>query len=602
MVPVRGHRPLGGDCMTITARVRSGAIALILLLAIAFAVSAWRIHAIRMGGPMHRASMEIADLNADILPPPEYIIEPYLEATLLLDHPERIDATRARLAELRKAYDDRHAVWEQSALPDHLKRAILADTHTPAMRFWQEAQGSFLDAIAANDMGTARARYAVLTQAYDAHRKAIDALVKATAEEQAAFGDRSSQSLWASIGALTLLALALFGTIGWFAWWLTRRVAQPLAQVAQATTTLSRGQDTAIPYRDRTDELGNIAQAVARFHAAARSRAEMDAAHLAEQENVGEMLGAALAALEKGDLRHRITSPFPGVYEPVRVSFNRAASALSAMLRTTIHGARNIGTGSSEIATASEDLAHRTETTAHTLQETSAAIQLIENRLKSSSQSAEATMARAEQAGAMVHAGRSTAQNAAIAMNSVSERANAIDTVVEGLDKISFQTRVLAMNAAVEAGRAGEAGRGFAVVADLVSALALRAEEEAKRGRDLINETQIDVATAASEVRAVDAALVEIVENFDGVQELLQALREDNRSQASAISDITRSVVEMETATQQNAAMVEQTSAAARSLDREAATLLGNAEAFRVDEEVAGYRSGASEAAFEMAY
>ncbi|MET3711008.1 methyl-accepting chemotaxis protein [Sphingomonas trueperi] len=588
--------------MTITARVRSGAIALILLLAIAFAVSAWRIHAIRMGGPMHRASMEIADLNADILPPPEYIIEPYLEATLLLDHPERIDATRARLAELRKAYDERHAVWEQSELPDRLKRAILADTHTPAMRFWQEAQGSFLDAIAANDMVTARARYAVLTQAYDAHRKAIDALVKATAEEQAAFGDRSSQSLWTSIGVLTLLALALFGTIGWFAWWLTRRVAQPLAQVAQATTTLSRGQDTAIPYRDRTDELGDIAQAVARFHAAARSRAEMDAAHLAEQENVGDVLGAALAALEKGDLRHRINTPFPGVYEPVRLSFNRAAGALSAMLRTAIHGARNIGTGSSEIATASEDLAHRTETTAHTLQETSAAIQLIENRLKSSSQSAEATMARAEQAGALVHAGRSTAQNAATAMNSVSERANAIDTVVEGLDKIAFQTRVLAMNAAVEAGRAGEAGRGFAVVADLVSALALRAEEEAKRGRDLINETQIDVATAASEVRAVDTALGEIVENFDGVQELLQALREDNRSQASAISDITKSVVEMETATQQNAAMVEQTSAAARSLDREAATLLGNAEAFRVDEEVAGYRSGADTPAFEMAY
>jgi methyl-accepting chemotaxis protein len=588
--------------MTITARVRSGAIALILLLAIAFAVSAWRIHAIRMGGPMHRASMEIADLNADILPPPEYIIEPYLEATLLLDHPERIDATRARLAELRKAYDERHAVWEQSALPEHLKRAILADTHTPAMRFWQEAQGSFLDAIAAKDLVTARARYAVLTEAYDAHRKAIDALVSATAKEQAAFGDRSSQSLWTSIGVLTLLALALFGTIGWFAWWLTRRVAQPLAQVAQATTTLSRGQDTAIPYRDRTDELGDIAQAVARFHAAARSRAEMDAAHLAEQENVGEMLGAALAALEKGDLRHRINTPFPGVYEPVRVSFNRAAGALSTMLRTAIHGARNIGTGSSEIATASEDLAHRTETTAHTLQETSAAIQLIENRLKSSSQSAEATMARAEQAGALVHAGRSTAQNAATAMNSVSERANAIDTVVEGLDKIAFQTRVLAMNAAVEAGRAGEAGRGFAVVADLVSALALRAEEEAKRGRDLINETQIDVATAASEVRAVDTALGEIVENFDGVQELLQALREDNRSQASAISDITKSVVEMETATQQNAAMVEQTSAAARSLDREAATLLGNAEAFRVDEEVAGYRSGAAEPAFEMAY
>jgi methyl-accepting chemotaxis protein len=586
--------------MTITARVRSGAIALILLLAIAFAVSAWRIHAIRMGGPMHRASMQIADLNADILPPPEYIIEPYLEATLLLDHPERLATARARLADLRKQYDDRHAVWAQSNLPDRLKRAILADTHTPAMRFWQEAQGPFLEAIAANDMTAARRSYAVLTDVYDAHRKAIDALVRATGEEQAALGDRSGRSLGVSLVVLTVLALALFGSIGWFARWLTRRVMHPLSMVAQATTTLSRGQDTAIPYRDRTDELGDIAKAVARFHAAARSRAEMDAAHLAEQEQVGETLATALAALETGDLRHRITTPFPGMYEPVRLSFNRAAGALSAMLRTAIHSARNIGTGSSEIATAAEDLARRTEGTAHSLQEASSAIQLIENRLKSSSQSAETTMERAEQAGTAVHSGRSTAQNAATAMNNVSERANAIDTVVEGLDKIAFQTRVLAMNAAVEAGRAGEAGRGFAVVADLVSALALRAEEEAKRGRDLINETQVDVALAASEVRAVDTALGTIVENFDGVQALLGALREDNRSQASAISDITRSVMEMETATQQNAAMVEQTSAAARSLDREAGTLLRNAEAFRVEEEAVRGNATAARA-FAMA-
>ncbi|OAN58798.1 methyl-accepting chemotaxis protein [Sphingomonas sp. TDK1] len=585
--------------MTITARVRSGAIALILLLAIAFAVSAWRIHTIRMGGPMHRASMQIADLNADILPPPEYIIEPYLEATLLLDHPERLDAARAHLAELRKAYDERHAVWAQSELPERLKRAILNDTHTPAMQFWQEVQGPFLAAIAAHDLVAARARYAALTTAYDAHRRAIDALVRATAEEQTALGDRSAGSLITSIVVLSFLALGLFGTIGWFAWWLVGRVARPLSEVATATTTLSRGQDIAIPYRDRTDELGDIAQAVARFHAAARSRAEMDAAHLAEQEHVGEMLGTALAALETGDLRHRIHTPFPGIYEPVRVSFNRAAGALSEMLRTAIQSARNIGTGSSEIATASEDLARRTETTAHTLQETSAAIQLIENRLKSSSQSAETTMARAEQAGTAVHAGRSTAQNAANAMNNVSERANAIDTVVEGLDKIAFQTRVLAMNAAVEAGRAGEAGRGFAVVADLVSALALRAEEEAKRGRELINETQIDVALAASEVGAVDTALGDIVENFESVQALLQALREDNRSQASAISDITRSVMEMETATQQNAAMVEETSAAARSLDREASTLLRNAEAFRVEEERT-MRSNAPAPAYAM--
>ncbi|WP_010546050.1 HAMP domain-containing methyl-accepting chemotaxis protein [Sphingomonas elodea] len=571
--------------MTISARVRAGAAGLIASLAILFAVSAWRIDAIRMGGPMHRASMQIADLNADILPPPEYVIEPYLEATLLLDHPERLAAARTRLGALYKQYADRHAVWAESTLPERLKRAVLTDTHVPATRFWEEVQGPFLKAIAAKDDAAARRSYAALTADYDAHRQAIDALVRATAEEQAALGEQSARSLGRSLWLLALLGLALFATIGGFAWWLIGRVMQPLSQIAEGTTALARGQDRSLPCRERSDELGEIAQAVARFHAAARGQAEIDAANLAEQERVSQALAAALAAMEKGDLRHRIASPFPGAYEPIRLSFNRATGALSEMLRTAIQSARNIGTGSSEIATASEDLARRTESTAHALQETSAAIQLIENRLKTSSHSAEATMTRAEQAGSAVRAGRATAQNAATAMNHVSERADAIDTVVEGLDKIAFQTRVLAMNAAVEAGRAGEAGRGFAVVADLVSALALRAEEEAKRGRELINETQVDVALAASEVRAVDTALGGIVENVDGVQALVGALREDNRSQASAISDITRSVMEMETATQQNAAMVEQTSAAARSLDRETGTLLRNAEAFRIDED-----------------
>ncbi len=571
--------------MTISTGVRGGAAALILFLAIVFAVAAWRIDAIRMGGPMHLASVQMADLNADILPPPIYVIEPYLEATLLLEHPERLAKVRTRLAELHKQYDDRHAVWAASALPERLKRATIADVHDPALRFWQAVQGPFLTAIASGDIAAARRSYADITTAYDAHRKAIDALVRATAEEQAALGEQSARSLGRSLALLAILALALFGTIGWFAWWMLRRVTRPLSQIAEVTTALSRGQDKPIPFQDRPDELGEIAQALTHFHAAARSRAVQDAAHLAEQERIGQMLGTALAAIEQGDLRHRIDDPFPGAYEPIRLSFNRAGGALSTMLRAAIQSARNIGTGSGEIATASEDLARRTESTAHALQEASTAIQLIENRVKTGSHSAEATMARADQAGSAVRAGRSTAQNAAAAMNNVSDRADAIDTVVEGLDKIAFQTRVLAMNAAVEAGRAGEAGRGFAVVADLVSALALRAEEEAKRGRQLINETQIEVALAASEVRAVDTALGEIVADFDGVHALLSAMREDNRSQASAVTEITRSVMEMETATQQNAAMVEQTSAAARSLDREASTLLRNAEAFRVSED-----------------
>jgi methyl-accepting chemotaxis protein len=165
----------------------------------------------------------------------------------------------------------------------------------------------------------------------------------------------------------------------------------------------------------------------------------------------------------------------------------------------------------------------------------------------------------------------------------VSECAKGIDDVIEGLDKIAFQTRVLAMNAAVEAGRAGEAGRGFAVVADLVSALAMRAEEEAKRARDQLTVTQEEVGNAVGAVGSVDGALVQIADMFGQVDALVGSLVEDNRVQAMSISEIVIAVSGMDTTTQQNAAMVEQTSAAAQQLRNEATELAGRAAQFDID-------------------
>ena len=123
-------------------------------------------------------------------------------------------------------------------------------------------------------------------------------------------------------------------------------------------------------------------------------------------------------------------------------------------------------------------------------------------------------------------------------MGRVSDSAKGIDSVIEGLDKIAFQTRVLAMNAAVEAGRAGEAGRGFAVVADLVSALAMRAEEEAKRARDQLTVTQTDIVTAVEAVTKVDGALANISGDVTQVHELLATMAADNQAQSAAITQI----------------------------------------------------------------
>ncbi len=176
-------------------------------------------------------------------------------------------------------------------------------------------------------------------------------------------------------------------------------------------------------------------------------------------------------------------------------------------------------------------------------------------------------------------------------MGRVSDSARGIDSVIEGLDKIAFQTRVLAMNAAVEAGRAGDAGRGFAVVADLVSALAMRAEEEAKRARDQLTLTQTDIVTAVQAVQKVDGALANISGDVDEVHKLLATMADDAVAQSSTISQITAAISAMDQSTQQNAAMVEETSAAARNLTTEVTSLSEQTGMFQTEEVVPARRA-----------
>ncbi len=294
-------------------------------------------------------------------------------------------------------------------------------------------------------------------------------------------------------------------------------------------------------------------------------------------------LADGLAALSEGDFTAEIEIGFPEGYGMLRSNFNSALASLRHLIGSVSESAAGIQTGSVEIAEAAEALARRTEVTAGTLEETSAALSQIDEHFKASSETSGTTAQRTNQAIAVVGDGRATADEAVQAMGRVSESAKGIDSVIEGLDKIAFQTRVLAMNAAVEAGRAGDAGRGFAVVADLVSALAMRAEEEAKRARDQLTVTQTEIGTAVEAVRKVDGAFQEISTDVAGVHSLVKGMAEDNAAQSLAISQISAAVASMDRTTQQNAAMVEETSAAARNLSVEVDALNGQAAQFRIE-------------------
>ena len=407
-----------------------------------------------------------------------------------------------------------------------------------------------------------------------------------------------------------LILSGVFVTLGLMAalWFAVRHIiGAPMHALADTVDRLAHGESLAVPSLDRADEIGKLARAADLFRQAAEDRAIADARAAEEQAEVTAQVGTGLAALREGDLTARIDAAFPPAYAALRDNFNAAVESLRGLIAAVATSAEGIRGGSVEIASASDDLARRTESNAASLEQTSAAVTQIDHRLRASASAAQTTVTRANEAIHVVDDGKQRALSAVDAMERVSESAKGIDSVIEALDKIAFQTRVLAMNAAVEAGRAGEAGRGFAVVADLVSALAMRSEEEAARAHEQLDSAQTEIKAAVSRVEEVDGAFERVLEQVRGVHDLVSSIAEDNRVQSTSITEISTAIAEMDRSTQQNAAMVEQTSAAARNLQHESATLAERTTRFKVSEGGSGRRpsargSGSSAPARELAY
>lgn len=395
---------------------------------------------------------------------------------------------------------------------------------------------------------------------------------------------REGQSFvaWA-MGLLALIALLLVVGLNSA---ISRSLKAPLAALTDRIHGLAGGDyHSDIPELDRRDELGELARALddARHHAQLAAQAALvDNPRDTDESLMVENLSKQLVRVSEGDLTAEIQVDFPEPYAELKSHFNKAMESLRELISGLANSAEAIRTGTDEIAQASDDLARRTESNAASLEQTSAALSQMEERLRATAVAASSTADRASEAKAIVGEGRTTADEAVGAMGRVAGGAQGIDSVIEGLDKIAFQTQVLAMNAAVEAGRAGEAGRGFAVVADLVSALARRSEEEARRAREELTATQADIATAVEAVHKVDGSLAHIMDSVEQVHDLVSSMAKDNQLQSATISEITDAVGTMDTSTQQNAAMVEQTSAATRNLASEVAALSEHASRFKM--------------------
>ncbi|MFM9829007.1 MAG: methyl-accepting chemotaxis protein [Sphingomonas sp.] len=546
-------------------QIGGGIILATMVAAIAFA--SVEVNTIRFGGPIQLANQQLSDLTADILPPPEYVIESYLEATKLIDNPAELKTRSTNLAKLEKDFNDRQAYWQESSLDPALKSVLIDKAGADAKRFYVELDQQFLPAIAQGNMVAARASYDRLSGIYGSHRKQIDSLVAATLKAQGELSAASLSTLTTTIMLLSVLgALVVSMLIGGIVF-IVRRGLNPLANTADVMRKMADGDfDVVVTGADRKDEIGTMVGAVEVFRAASKAQAEGEA----KQRIVVAELAGGLSQLATGNMTHRITAPFAPEYVALRDSFNETVEGLADIMSRVAGSASSVHTGASEIRAASDDLAMRTEQQAASLEETAAAMSQVTGMVKETAKSASQVNTSINEAHREATEGGAVVAQAVTAMDAIERSAQEISQIINVIDGIAFQTNLLALNAGVEAARAGDAGKGFAVVANEVRALAQRSADAAKDIKALITTSSKQVSEGVTLVGETGHMLGRIVTRVGDISQLITGIAESAEIQATNLQQVNGAVGEMDKMTQQNAAMVEESTAAARSLAGEA--------------------------------
>ena len=492
------------------AIVLFAAVATIGLAALIF-TSGYALQKLRVGGPLYDQLKLGNDLIADILPPPEYVIEAYLEATLALREPETIATRTERLVQLRKDYDERREYWGKSGLAPDLKKLLI--DKSDAKTFWSVAQGELIPAVAAKNLSLAEASYKKLQSAYSEHRAVIDEIVKKATDDNTALETTAasmnanfSMLVW-SVSAVVILVLAL-GILG-----IALGVIRPVVRMTSVMKRLADGDlKIEIPSVERRDEIGSMAKAVEVFKQAAVD-------NLCLQDQQEKAAKEAAIAQRKALLEMAET-----------------------VERETGVSVESVGTATREVAKVAVGLTGlSTNLSANAQGVAAASVQALANS-QTVSAAAEQLSASIREIGSQIHRASSVTGSAVRSSLKARETIQSLSTVVSkiaemsgNIGSIASQTNLLALNATIEAARAGEAGRGFAVVAAEVKSLSHQTANSTEEINRLVAEIQL--ATQA----AVDAVGY-IGSEIDEVDQVANAIAAAIEEQQAATQEIARSI------------------------------------------------------------
>ncbi|EJC84109.1 methyl-accepting chemotaxis protein [Rhizobium leguminosarum bv. trifolii WSM2297] len=518
-------------------------------------------------------------------------------------------------AEVKTEFDESNGALTQSL--DELGGIDLATSLTEGVRslrqahdVWEKDVKVSLGLQPADEVPTterlSRSQQAILTGI-----AAVNAIVDKIATESVAdAGSALETKIEIELALAAIAAIAGLGILIAIA----RHVSRPIQRITQSMQELASGEtNKAIPYAGRRDEIGLMAgsvevfrqNAIARFQLegqAEENRRLAEANRLADQEQAERAaaerltvatsgLAAGLKRLAEGDLAFKLSERFAPEFEPLRHDFNASVEQLGGTLLSVSESVSIINSGTREISNGSNELSGRTERQAATLEQTAAALNAVTAKVTEAFEIAEEARTVADNANRSALASGMVVAQTVDAMGQIEESSRQINNIIAVIDQIAFQTNLLALNAGVEAARAGEAGKGFAVVAQEVRELAQRSAQAAKEIKELIGRASAKVAGGVELVNQTGAALGDIGRFIVDINQRMDALAASAREQATSLSEVNSAMHQLDQVTQQNAAMVEETTAAGVTLASEAERLRELVTQFELGRAEPGTRS-----------